>query len=266
LLTHTSGIDYAEIGSNNMKAIYAKAGIPSGLDAKDKTLGEQIRKLGTLPLIHQPGEKWTYGLNTDVLGYLVEVISGVSLNEFFSKNIFGPLGMKDSYFYIPQVKHQRLATLYTEDSLNHLIKAPDVVNNVRLNYPNTDGTYYAGGAGLSTTIMDYAIFMQMLLNGGEYNGKRILSRSIVRLMTSNQIGDLTMGDGKFGLGFGITTEAGSAIDPLNEGSFLWGGYFGTSYWADPREKIIGLIMTQQVPNSHGDLLAKFKVLVYQALE
>ncbi|HMF72356.1 MAG TPA: serine hydrolase domain-containing protein, partial [Flavitalea sp.] len=190
LLTHTSGIDYAEIGSKNMKAIYAKAGIPSGLDAKDKTLGAEIRKLGSLPLVHQPGEKFTYGLNTDVLGYLVEVSSGMTLSEFFAKRIFEPLGMKDSYFYLPPSKFNRLATLYTEDSLKHLAKVAESVNSIRLNYPKTNGTYYSGGAGLSSTMYDYAIFMQMFLNGGEYNGKQILSGNSVRIMTMNQIGDL----------------------------------------------------------------------------
>jgi CubicO group peptidase (beta-lactamase class C family) len=266
LLTHTSGIDYAEIGSKNMRAIYSKAGIPSGLDAKDKTLGPEIKKLGSLPLVHQPGERWTYGLNTDVLGYLVEITSGMTLSEFFTKRIFEPLGMKDSYFYLPESKYSRLAVLNTEDSLHHLAKAAQKVNSIRLDYPNTKGTYYSGGGGLSSTMYDYAVFMQMFLNGGEYNGKRILSRNTVRMMTMNQIGDLSLGDSKFGLGFGITTEKGSAAMPANEGSFEWGGYFGTNYWADPKEKIIALLMTQQVPNSHGDLGDKFKVLVYQALE
>ncbi|HTF31559.1 MAG TPA: serine hydrolase domain-containing protein [Flavitalea sp.] len=265
LLTHTSGIDYAEIGSKNMKAIYAKAGIPSGLDAKDKTLGAEIRKLGSLPLVHQPGEKFTYGLNTDVLGYLVEVSSGMTLSEFFAKRIFEPLGMKDSYFYLPPSKFNRLATLYTEDSLKHLAKVAESVNSIRLNYPKTNGTYYSGGAGLSSTMYDYAIFMQMFLNGGEYNGKQILSGNSVRIMTMNQIGDLSDENFEFGLGFGITTAGGSAKSPLNQGAFEWGGYFGTSYWADPKENIVALIMTQQVPNSHGDLGEKFKVLVYQAL-
>ena len=201
-----------------------------------------------------------------MLGYLVEVISGMSLSDFFAKRIFEPLGMKDSYFYLPSSKYNRLATLYTEDSLHHLAKGPESVNGIRLNYPNTNGTYFSGGGGLSSTMYDYAIFMQMFLNGGEYNGKRILSRSSVRMMTMNQIGDLNQGSGKFGLGFGIITERGSARVPLSEGSFEWGGYFGTTYWADPKENIIALIMTQQVPNSHGDLPGKFKVLVYQALE
>ncbi len=267
LLTHTSGIDYAIIGSKMMSAIYAKADIPSGLDAGNKILGTEIKKLAKMPLAFQPGEKWQYGLNTDVLGYLVEVVSGMSLNDFFRKRIFEPLGMKDTYFYLPSEKHNRLATLYSEDSLNHLIKSPEKKFGIRADYPNLDGTYYSGGAGLSSTAYDYAIFLQMMLNGGVYNGKRILSRNSVRMMTMNQIGDIPFGDSgdKFGLGFGITTERGSAKLPVQQGAFEWGGYFSTTYWADPKEKIIGLIMTQHVPNSHGELSNKYKVLVYQAI-
>jgi CubicO group peptidase (beta-lactamase class C family) len=265
LLTHTSGIDYAVIGSKNMSAIYAKAGIPSGLDAQNMTLGPEMKKLAALPLAHQPGEKWTYGLGIDVLGYFVEVISGMTLNDFFKKRIFEPLGMKDTYFYIPAEKHNRLATLYTEDSLHHLMKSPEMQNGLRANYPNTNGTYYSGGAGLSSTVYDYAIFLQTMLNGGIYNGKRILSRNTVRMMTMNQIGDLSLGANKFGLGFEVVTEKGSARIPNNEGSFDWGGYFSTTYWADPKEKLVALIMTQIVPNSHGELSDKFRVLVYQAI-
>jgi CubicO group peptidase (beta-lactamase class C family) len=265
LLTHTSGIDYAEIGSTKLKVIYAKEGIPSGIGTDNKTLGPEIKKLAKLPLAFQPGEKWMYGLNTDVLGYLVEVVSGMSLSDFFRKRIFEPLGMKDSYFYLPAEKRNRLAMLYTEDSLHHIMKSPAVQNGLRADYPNLVGTYYSGGAGLSSTAYDYAIFLQMFLNGGIYNGKRILSRNSVRMMTMNQIGDLSVGTNKFGLGFGLVTENGSGRMPDNANTFEWGGYFGTTYWADPKEKIVALIMTQMVPNSHGDLSDKYKVLVYQAI-
>ena len=265
LLTHTSGIDYAIIGSKKMSAIYAKAGIPSGIDGGNKILGTEIKKLGAMPLAHQPGEKWTYGLNTDVLGYLVEVVSGMSLNDFFKKKIFEPLGMNDTYFYIPSEKHKRLATLYTEDSLQHVIKSPAMQFGLHADYPNLGGTYYSGGAGLSSTPYDYAIFLQMILNGGIYNGKRILARNTVRMMTMNQIGDLSLEDDKFGLGFGITSEKGSARIPTQAGTIAWGGYFSTSYWADPKEKLIALFMTQMSPNSHADIFDKFKVLVYQAI-
>lgn len=264
LLTHTSGIDYAGIGTKTGKAIYGKADIPSGIGTSNRLLATEIKKLGKLPLLHQPGEKFTYGLNTDVLGYLVEVVSGMSLDAFFKKRIFEPLGMNDTYFYLPKNKYERLSTLYTVDSLNQLIKAAPRPG-FSPTYPAEPGTYYSGGAGLSSTAYDYAVFLQMLLNGGIYDGKRLLGEASVRMMTMNQIGDLNVGANKFGLGFQVATEKGSSILPLSEGSFEWGGYFGTIYWADPEEKLIALFMTQLNPNRHDEIKNKFKVLVYQAI-
>jgi len=266
LLTHTSGIGYAQIGSKEAKAIYAKNNITAGLsEVKDQSLKTAMTKLGTLPLMHQPGEKFTYGLNTDVLGYLVEVISGLSLNDFFQQRIFEPLGMKDTYFYLPPAKHNRLAQLYQEKD-KKLVNSKEAESNGNLlDYPLSAGSYYSGGAGLSSTTLDYAIFLQMMLNGGEYNGKRILARNTVRMMTMNQVGDINMGTNKFGLGFGITTEKGSSVIPTPEGVFEWGGAFSTTYWADPKEKLIGIIYRQLWGTTQWDIPNKYKVLVYQAL-
>jgi CubicO group peptidase (beta-lactamase class C family) len=136
---------------------------------------------------------------------------------------------------------------------------------VDTDYPMVAGTYFSGGAGLSSTVKDYAAFLQMLLNKGEYNGKRLLSRRTVELMTTNQIGDLNLGTDKFGLGFEIITAEGQARLGMSEGSFSWGGFFGTTYWADPRERLVCLMFTQQYPFSHSEIKDKFKVLVYQAL-
>jgi len=260
LLTHTSGIDYAGIGSKTMRAVYAKWKIPGGFGGND-ILGDKIRALGKLPLLHQPGERFTYGLNVDVLGYFVEVISGESLDKFFHNHIFYPLGMNDTYFYLPSTKADRLVKVIAEDK-NHRLSnlASEFVN-----YPLTTGTYYSGGAGLSSTIKDYATFLQMLLNGGEYNGKRLLAKRTVELMTCNQIGNLTVGRDKFGLGFLVTTEYGQARLGVTEGSFSWGGYFGTTYWADPKEHLVCLLFMQQSPLSHGEIQDKFRALVYQAL-
>lgn len=268
LLTHTSGIAYAQIGTKESNAIYYKAGVVSGIGVDKILLADKMKILGGLPLMHQPGEKWTYGLNTDLLGYLVEVVSGMSLDEFFRKKIFEPLGMKDTYFYLPKEKRYRLATLYSEDSTKHIQKDGETyqLNGIiYVNYPNMDGTYYSGGGGLSSTAYDYSIFMQMLLNGGEYNGKRILSRATIRMMTANQIGDLDFGDDKFGLGFGIYTDKSAAKNPASSGTFYWGGMFSSSYWIDPKEKIIAQFFLQQFPNSHGEIHDKFKALVYQAI-
>jgi CubicO group peptidase (beta-lactamase class C family) len=261
LLTHTSGIDYAGIGSKNMRAIYAKSAIPGGFGSDKIVLGDKIRALGKLPLVHHPGEKFTYGLNVDVLGYLVEVLSGESLDHYFHKHIFEPLGMNDTYFYVPQSKSDRLVKVITEDKNNHLINARDEF----VNYPLVAGTYYSGGAGLSSTIKDYATFLQMMLNKGEYNGKRLLARRTVELMTCNQIGDLNLGRDKFGLGFEITTASGQAKLGISEGSFSWGGYFATTYWADPKEQLVCLLFLQQSPLRHSEIPDKFRAMVYQAL-
>jgi len=268
LLTHTSGIGYAQIGSKEANAIYSKADVTSGIGVEEgRLLATDMKKLAKLPLMHQPGEKWTYGLNTDVLGYLVEVVSGQSLDEFMRKRIFEPLGMNDTYFYLPSSKYTRLVPLYQEEK--GVLKAPDEINQngkFIVNYPRSKGTYFSGGAGLSSTAMDYAIFLQMLLNGGTYNGKRILSRNVVRMMTMNQIGDLNLGNNKFGLGFGITTEKGSSILPTPVGVFEWGGAFSTTYWVDPKEKIVAIFYRQLWGSTIGDIAGKFKVLVYQAVE
>jgi CubicO group peptidase (beta-lactamase class C family) len=226
-----------------------------------------MTRLGTLPLMHQPGQKWTYGLNSDLLGCLVEVISGMSLDEFFKKRIFDPLGMRDTYFNVPKEKAGRLVTMYTEDSTGHLILSKTGLLNgpVTPDYPLSKKSYFSGGAGLSSPIYDYAVFLQMLLNGGEYNGKRILSRNTVRMMTMNQIGDLTFrGYDKFGLGFQIVSEKNGDV-PAQPGTYSWGGAYATSYWVDPKEKMVMLFYRQLQRTTHGGLADNFRVLVYQAL-
>jgi CubicO group peptidase (beta-lactamase class C family) len=266
LLTHTSGIDYAQIGSNEAKAIYAKNNITAGLDVRGDKLSDAMNRLGKLPLMFQPGEQWRYGLNVDLLGDLVEIISGMSLDEFFRTKIFEPLGMKDTYFNVPQEKANRLTNLYLEDSTGKLLKpGSEEILGSRVNYPLFGKTYFSGGGGLSSTIYDYAIFLQMLLNNGTYNGVRILSRNSIRMMTMNQIGDINFGENKFGLGFSIVTEKSSRLTPSQVGTFSWGGAFATSYWADPKEKMIVLFYRQLLGTTHGDLADKFRVLAYQAL-
>lgn len=266
LLNHTSGIDYADIGSASMRAIYAKAKIPSGLGEFKASLPDRMNALAQLPLAHQPGEKWTYGLNTDLLGCLIEVISGQNLEDYLRQRIFTPLGMNDTWFNLPADKFSRLTTVYTEDSLKRIIPWGHNFRNIDADYPMMAKSYFSGGAGLSSTAFDYAVFLQMLLNKGIYNGRRILSPSTVDLLMQNQIGDLQLGRNKFSLGFEIITEQGAATGAKSKGSFGWGGYLGTSYWADPQKNLVCLFMTQQNPNSHGDLGKKFEVMVYSALE
>jgi CubicO group peptidase (beta-lactamase class C family) len=265
LLTHTSGIGYAEIGTPEMNAIYAKNHIRAGLSIIDASLLEKMKLLGTLPLQFQPGEKWMYGLNTDLLGCLVEMISGMNLEDFIRKNICEPLGMKDTFFNLPPDKFSRLTTVFSEDSLHHIIRWSPRFRQIDPDYPKITKHYFSGGAGLCSTAADYAIFLQMILNGGIYNGHRILARRTVEMMTRGQLDFLFNGIDNFGLGFGVVTEKGGIKGPESEGSFFWGGYFGTTYWADPKEKLVCLFMTQQNPNSHGDIAEKFKELVYQAI-
>jgi CubicO group peptidase (beta-lactamase class C family) len=177
--------------------------------------------------------------------------------------------MKDTYFYLPKEKYGRLVTLYTEDSLKLIKKAADVFDikgEFTSNYPATEGSYFSGGGGLSSTALDYAIFMQMLLNGGEYNGKRILSRASVRMMTISQYDKINWPDNKMGLGFSIYTDKSAAVSPLSAGSYSWGGMFSSSYWIDPKEKIVAQLFLNQYPQSHGEIHEKFRVLVYGALK
>ena len=266
LLTHTSGIDYADIGSRNMQMIYAKHRIPSGLGYFDADLLTEMKRLARLPLAFQPGERFQYGLNTDLLGCLIEVISGQTVDEFFRKNIFEPIGMKDTYFNVPQSKANRLASVYTEDPQGHIIPWSKTFRNIDPAYPVMEKRYFSGGAGLTSTAFDYAVFLQMLLNGGVYNGKRILSPRTVEMMTSNQLNFSYNGTNEFGLGFEIVTEKGANLGPRNKGSFSWGGYYGTTYWADPKAKLVCLIMTQHTPNSHGDLSGRITNMIYASLK
>ena len=265
LLTHTSGIGYAQIGSKEANAIYAKNHITAGLDVEDDKLSAAINRLGALPLMHQPGERFTYGLNVDVLGELVEIFSGMSLDEFFRTRIFEPLGMTDTYFNLPAAKASRLVNMYAEDSLGVLRQLKGSALGVNVDYPLRKKSYFSGGSGLSSTAYDYAVFLQMMLNGGTYNGKRLLSRNTVRMMTMSQTGDVSLGDNKFGLGFMIETEKSSGAFPAQAGTYSWGGAFKTSYWVDPKEKMVIVFYRQLSSTTHENLADKFRVMAYSAL-
>ena len=235
LLTHTSGIGYPGIGSKEANSIYAKNRIPSGIGTPDANLADAIDRLAKLPLMSQPGERWTYSVGIDVLGRLIEVVSGQSLDQFLRTRLFEPLGMNDTFFYVPAPKHSRLTTLYTEDKNKKPVLYP-AQGGISPDYPNRPGKFFSGGAGLQSTLLDYAIFLQMVMNGGEYNGKQLLSPTTIRMALSNQIGDLNVGNNKFGLGFSLNSAKSAARIPVSEGAFDWGGYFGTNYWGDPDRK------------------------------
>ena len=267
LFTHTSGISYPVIGTKEARAIYAKAGIPSGIGTPSGSLAKSMDALAALPLMHQPGERFTYGLSVDVLGRLIEVLSGQPLDQYLRTRLFEPLGMKDTWFYLPADKKARLAELYTEDK-NKATVPMEPHDGMFPNYPKASGgTYFSGGAGLSSTIDDYARFLQMMLNNGTYQGRQLLKPATVALITQNQMGEVSQGGNKFGLGFSIVTAQNAAKQPfgLSEGSYEWGGIFGTTYWVDPKQKLVALIYTQKYPNSTGgDLAGKFKAAVYQS--
>lgn len=258
LLTHTAGIPY-------MHPLQIKARIPQFHSTEPLTLAQTIPQLAQLPLLHEPGEQFTYGLSTDVLGYLVEKLSGMSLAEFLSKRIFKPLSMDDTFFYVPQEKQHRLVTLYEEGKDGKII--PHTQPAQYADYPTKGAqTYYSGGAGLCSTAADYAKFMQMLLNGGRYNGAQILSRKTIEIMIKNQIGDLTTRRGtKFGLGFELSDATQAALLPGSEEIYRWGGMYFTDYWIDPKEELIALFFTQVWPSKHLFLSKRFQVLTYQAI-
>jgi CubicO group peptidase (beta-lactamase class C family) len=271
LLTQTSGIGYPGIGTAEANAIYAKNKITGGLGIKNQKLSDVMNRLGTLPLLFQPGERWMYGVNTDLLGYLIELWSGLTLEDFFTKRIFQPLGMNDTYYNVPPEKASRLVNFFQEDSTG--IKTQDKVFGgfIDMNFPLQKHDYFSGGGGLSSTIYDYAVFLQMLLNNGEYNGTRFLAPNTVRLMTVNQIGDLFVNvtgptENKFGFGFSLITKEGSRLSPSQEGTYSWGGVFSTSYWVDPKEDMLVLLYRQMWGPHVADTDKAFKPLVYQAIQ
>ncbi|QOI96166.1 MAG: beta-lactamase family protein [Flammeovirgaceae bacterium] len=263
LLTHTSGIDYAAIGSKEFKAIYAKAGVPSGIGNDKEVLADKMKILGGLPLKHAPGERFTYGLNTDVLGYLVEIWSGMPFDEFLRKRIFEPLGMNDTWFYLPAEKHARLVPLYSGRDGKLQKATTNMYDKVNPDYPKLKGSYFSGGAGLSSTVEDYAKFLQLFLNYGQLNGVRLISRKTVELMLTNQVAAINASP--VGLGFGLETTSNDHSSVVSLGTFSWAGAFNTHYWADPKEKLIGLIFTNIYETAHWSIGEKFKVLTYQAL-
>ncbi|MEX1123314.1 MAG: serine hydrolase domain-containing protein, partial [Balneolales bacterium] len=265
LLTHTSGIGYGMIDSDNrFREIYQKAGITDLFTTEPVLIGDSVEKLAALPLHHPPGEQFTYSEGLDVLGYFIEVVSGISFDQFLKERIFEPLGMNDTWFYLPDEKSDRLAPVQTR------------VDGNWINYPVTfydpeypvqgAKTFFSGGAGVSSTAMDYAIFLQMYLNGGQYNGTRILSRTTVQTIMANHAGDLYGGDNKhYGLAFGVVTQDGRDSGGIGGlGTFDWGGYFNTQYFADPENNIIGVLMkqTQTSEEGTGDTTAwKFRQII-----
>lgn len=276
LLTHTSGIAYGDFNPGKIMAVYAKNNMLGvGLSHNSWTTEEFINRLADVPLAFQPGDHFLYGLNMDVLGRVIEVVSGEKLADYFRKHIFEPLGMKDTYFYLPKEKQNRLVPVYGYDAGNQfeILKNAGLATNP--DYPkNADIGHYAGGGGLSSTAMDYAIFIQALLNNGIYSGKRILSRKTVEVMTADQMISLNeQGKGysqnpgeTFCLGFSLITDQGKGISCKSPGTFEWGGYFTTKFFIDPKEDLIFVGMMQIHNFQHGEFFDRVAALIYGAIE
>jgi CubicO group peptidase (beta-lactamase class C family) len=267
LLTHTSGIGYGVIDKDErFSMIYEEAGITDLFTTENITIEESVKKLARLPLHHNPGEDYTYSEGLDVLGYFIEIVSGMPFNEFLRKRLFDPLGMDDTWFYLPDSKADRLVSVQKKED-GKWVKYP--VTFYDTDYPIKGARrFYSGGAGLSSTAKDYATFLQMYLNGGELNGVRILSRTTVQSIMGNQTGDLFEDEIEYyGLAFGvITSEGQDAGGQGSEGTFSWGGYFNTEYFADPKEQTIGVIMKQTRGQVNDETDWKFRLLVNQAID
>ncbi len=270
LLTHTSGITYRFIGTEPWARLYKEAGIVDGLSEMKGTVADTVKKLAALPLMHHPGERFSYGLNTDVLGVVVEVVSRQTLAEFFRTRIFEPLQMSDTYFALPAAKRDRLAAVYNQMPDFSIRKMGDQVDEraylaYSATYPNQQPhTYFSGGAGLVSTITDYARFLQMMLNGGDQGGARILGRKTVELMTVNHVGDLLGAQG-FGLGFSVLRDLGRSSELGSVGQYGWGGFFFTNFFVDPKEQVVGVFMAQLYPANGVKLHELFRSLAFQAI-
>ena len=268
LLSHTSGLGYGVIdGDERFRMIYHKAGITDAFTEKQVTIAESVKKLAKLPLHHNPGEKFTYSEGLDVLGYLVEIVSGMPFDQYLKKHLFEPLGMNDTWFYLPNDKANRLVSVQQKNDKGEWEHYPATFYDP--DYPIKGAkSFFSGGAGLSSTAKDYATFLQMYLNGGELNGIRILSRTTVQTILSNQIGNIWGDTGKyFGLAFSVVDQKGQGLGDLGStGTFDWGGYFNTQYFADPKEKIIGILMKQTQGNVSDNTGWKFRQLIGQSLD
>jgi CubicO group peptidase (beta-lactamase class C family) len=268
LITHTSGIGYGVIdGDERMKMIYEKAGITDLFTTENITIEESVKKLAKLPLHHEPGANFTYSEGLDVLGYFIEIVSGVSFDVYLKTHIFNPLGMNDTHFYQPDENAKRLVAVQQ--------KVDDEWEKYPVTFYDTDypikgaKSFFSGGAGLSSTAKDYATFLQMYLNGGEYNGVRLLSRTTVQSIMGNQIGDIWGEDGDkyYGLAFSVLTQNGQNKGGLGStGTFDWGGYFNTQYFADPVENIIGIIMKQTQGPVEDKTGWKYRQFIIQSVD
>jgi CubicO group peptidase (beta-lactamase class C family) len=259
LLRHTSGLTYEFRGSGPVHKMYMAERIYS----RNQSNADQVAALAKLPLLHQPGTKWEYSRSTDVLGRLIEVLSGLTLGEYLQRHIFAPLGMVDTAFYVPAAEHGRLAAAFAKD--------PDTGAGVQLINVQDVPKFESGGGGLVSTAGDYARFLQMLLNGGRLDGVRFLSRKTLELMTADHLGsitgapDLLLPGYGFGLGFAVRLQPGIAHVPGSVGQYFWGGLAGTTFWVDPAEALFAIMLIQG-PGQRDYFRNLFRDLVYAAFD
>ena len=247
LLTHTSGIGYRFYIGEPLASAYRTLEVSDGLWPREDEIRDAMTRLASAPLAHQPGAAWTYGLSTDVLGAVIEIVSGDPLDLFFRENIFEPLGMTDTFFYVPEEKQRRLAAVYhwDGDDLSRISDEPVVDGDLEYwTRASVDGptTYFSGGGGLTASTSDYFRFARMLAKGGALDGVRLLETESVEAMTRNQIGELEIdGGGKFGLGFLVAGRA------PGQGTFGWGGFYHTRFWVDRDHDLVAIFMAQLLP-------------------
>ena len=264
LLTHTAGISYG-YGPGGDR--WQEADITGWYFAhRDEPVRATVDRMAALPFQAQPGDGFVYGYATDILGALVEEVSGLPLDRFLSTRLFEPLDMRDTHFYLPPDKEDRLAAVHGHDAAGKLIRAPEGPGmNTQGQYVNGPRMSYSGGAGLLSTARDYARFLQMMLNGGNLGDARILSPASVALMTANHVGDLLGPGSGFGLGFQVRRDLGAAGQPGSVGDYGWGGAYHTTYWVDPAEQLVVVYFTQLRGPRQPDDHAKLRALVYGAL-
>ena len=271
LLRHTAGLTYGVFGNTEVDQIYRKA----GLLGNHLSLKEFTTALGKMPLQYDPGQQWHYSVSVDVQGRLVEALSGMTFGEFLKERIFGPLDMPDTDFQVNEMNKNRLTQIYQPKGIKPgNFFSPSTSPGLEVANPAVSeryvngGKFESGGGGLLSTARDYLRFSQMMLNGGQLDGVRVLSRKTVGLMTVNHLGQIPMGFGGrgsgFGLGFGIVLDPGEVGEVSSAGEYNWGGAAGTRFWIDPQEQLIGMFMVQSIPH-RTRLSGDFKVLAYQAL-
>ena len=273
LLSHRSGLTYGFLNGGAVGNGYRTRGVTDGLTTTTMTLAEAIDKLAAESLVSQPGAAWNYSLSTDVLGRVVEVVSGQGFDVFLRERILKPLKMTDTDFSVPEAKWGRMATAYAPDGTGGIrpMKDPEAFGNTVMSPVasyRAPKTYFSGGAGLVSTARDYARFAQMLLNGGTLDGVRLLSPKTIEMMTASHTSDLPasglIGNGaQFGLGFRVVTDVGATQTLGSPGLYGWSGIYGTTFWVDPKEQLVAVMLVQRFPGSNA--AAVFQPLVYQAL-